>query len=136
MSNRRKPTALPAQRTINLASNVQEHLRKIEAANPTRVNAYRCTTCAGIVTSVDLDPGVTPMFSPCFATQGCDGQMVSAGYPQHVDLIQEYGQPTLEWHRPASLLGLSAGVIEHVRQGGLVRRATAGAPAWVKELAG
>ncbi|GAB2762425.1 hypothetical protein [Nocardioides pakistanensis] len=98
-----------------------------------RYNGYKCDTCHGAWLTVDLDDGVTPMFSPCFRTEGCDGQAVSMGYPP--------GPPPaglvllIEWFKPTTTRGLDPVLADHVRRGGLLRRAAAGAPAWVKAMA-
>lgn len=117
MSNRRKPRRpLPTS-----------------AARPRRFNGYKCDTCGGAWLTVDLDDGVTPMFSPCFRTEGCEGRAVSMGYPP--------GPPPtslpllIEWYQPTNLRGLDPVLRDHVQRGGLMRRATADAPEWVRRLA-
>lgn len=119
MSNRRKLRLVP---NGSLAS----------AFTP-RHNGYKCGDCGGAWLTVDLDEGVTPMFSPCFRTEGCHGRAVSMGYPpgpppQGLDLL-------IEWYAPSSTRGLDPALADHVSRGGLLRRATTGAPAWVKALA-
>lgn len=97
-----------------------------------RYNGYHCPSCGGRWLTVDLDEGATPMFSPCFAKEGCRGTANSMGYPK--------GSPPnlpllIEWYWPMSLSGLSMEMAEHVRRGGLMRRATKTAPEWVQRLA-
>lgn len=97
-----------------------------------RYNGYRCEACRGRWLTVDLNEGVTPMFSPCFATEGCRGRAVSLGYPP--------GPPPgdmpllIEWYAPANTRGLSYEAKDHVNKGGLIRRATEQAPDWVKAI--
>jgi hypothetical protein len=104
------------------------------AATPLRrYNGYKCDECGGAWLTVDLHEGVTPMFSPCFRTEGCRGRAVSMGYPpgpppESLPLL-------IEWYMPTNLRGLNPALADHVRRGGLLRRATAGAPEWVRRLA-
>lgn len=97
-----------------------------------RYNGYKCASCAGNWLTVDLDEGVTPMFSPCFANESCRGTAHSLGYPS--------GPPPnwpllIEWYKPITTQGLSMEMAEHVNKGGLMRRAAKDAPAWVKRIA-
>lgn len=119
MSNRRKPS--------------RPHLTVATATFEPRYNGYKCDTCRGAWLTVDLDPGVTPMFSPCFRTEGCEGRAVSMGYPSAPpppDL-----EVLIEWFKPRSTRGLDPALADHVSRGGLLRRAAANAPAWVKAMA-
>jgi hypothetical protein len=47
------------------------------------------------------------------------------------------GKPIIEWYRPveAEIEKMSYELQDHVRKGGLARRASKDAPAWVKEIA-
>lgn len=86
------------------------------------LNAYKCDTCGRCTVTIDVDPGVTPMFLACRRTDGCRGTGVSAGYPaspippnlqQHLDW--EWAIPTREeWAQ------LSSAEREHVEKGGLI----------------
>jgi hypothetical protein len=102
-------------------------------AETRKYNGYKCEKCGGVWGTVDLNRGVTPMFEPCFATEGCTGRAHSMGYPKSPppkDL------PILiEWYAPASVRNLPESIKAHVYRGGLVRRATADAPEWVKRRA-
>lgn len=115
MSNRRKP------RRAHPVAQIQ------------RYNGYKCEECGGAWLTVDLAQGVTPIFSPCFRTEGCQGRAVSMGYPP--------GPPPaalpllIEWYQPTNLRGLSPELRDHVQRGGLLRRAANEAPQWVKEMA-
>lgn len=97
-----------------------------------RYNGYKCPACGGAWLTVDLDEGVTPMFSPCFATEGCRGTAFSMGYPS--------GPPPnlpllIEWYKPMHTKGVSYEMSQHLHNGGLMRRAAIDAPAWVKRIA-
>lgn len=100
-----------------------------------RYNGYVCDACDRGFLTLDIHNGVTPMFSPCFATQGCTGRAHSLMYPQG-DPPAEFGDPIIHWYRPTEeeFKKLPPATQDHVRQGGLVRKATATAPDWVKEL--
>lgn len=87
-----------------------------------RENVYSCETCGGHIVTVDRDPGVTPMFLGCRATDGCTGRMHSNGYPDPATKPAHIGPATWEWFRPASTKGMSAGMRQHVEQGGLELR--------------
>jgi hypothetical protein len=102
-----------------------------------RYNGYQCDPkggCGGIYLTVDLDPGVTPMFMPCLITPDCEGLAVSLGYPRALPPAKL--PLLLEWYAPDPLYTLPADIEEHVRKGGLVRRPTDEAPEWVKEKIG
>lgn len=88
---------------------------------PGDVNGYRCKTCGQITTTVHVDQGVTPMFLACRATEGCDGTAVSFGYQAPADRLPA---PSFEWYRPTGreLARMSAAMVDHVAQGGLVLR--------------
>jgi hypothetical protein len=111
-----KPVALP--QTIN------------------RYNAYICDKCNQGFRSRDVNAGVTPMFSQCFATEGCPGRARSLIY-QVVGTPAEEWPVRIEWYAPvaAAIPFLSHEMQEHVSKDGLVRRAAPEAPEWVKERA-
>lgn len=104
-----------------------------------RYNGYQCDPkggCGGIYLTVDLDRGATPMFMPCFITEGCDGMAVSLGYPKSPPPLKV---PLLiEWYQPdsQSLAEMPAALAEHIRRGGMARRPTEDAPQWVKDRIG
>jgi hypothetical protein len=100
-----------------------------------RYNAYTCDTCEKAYLTLDLDNGVTPMFAPCFATQGCTGRAHSAMYPQG-EPPPWIGEPIIHWVKPSKeeFMDLPASLRDHVRQGGLIRKATSATPEWVKPL--
>lgn len=100
-----------------------------------RYNGYICEKCDKGWLTLDIDQGVTPMFSPCFATEGCDGQAHSMGYPQG-DPPAQLGAPIIHWYKPTEgeFKQLTPELQDHVRRGGLIRKATKDAPEWVKEI--
>lgn len=116
-------------------SRLRDRIEKIQNSFAGRYNAYLCGTCDSGYVTLDVDPGVTPMFGPCFATQGCDGVARSAGYPDG-DPPEDLGRPIVHWVRPTEeeLKSLSPSLQQHVAQGGLIRRPTEFTPDWVKEL--
>lgn len=98
-----------------------------------RPNGYICSKCDKGYLCVDIDEGTTPMFAPCFATEGCKGQAVSMGYPEG-EPPAYLGEPIIHWVRPAEnqMSKLPISVQQHVARGGLIPKATAAAPEWVK----
>lgn len=128
MSNRRK---LPRDRDrLVLAPHVQAYVDQLDSHDDgQRRNSYSCTTCGGTFVTVDIDPGVTPMYMRCYATDGCNGNAQSAGYR-----FAPAVDPTLEWYRPETTKGESPAMVDHLRQGGLAHRPAATAPDWVKAL--
>lgn len=64
-----------------------------------RINAYHCDDCGGYTVTRDRDPGVTPMFLGCRATDGCGGRAVSMGYPNGPK-PDHIGPVRWEWYRP------------------------------------
>lgn len=90
-----------------------------------RYNGYQCSPnggCGGIWLTVDLDKGVTPMFSKCLATEGCEGVAASMGYPKtpppkKIPLL-------IEWYEPAesAMDDMPPAMFAHVQKGGLLRR--------------
>lgn len=101
-----------------------------------KYNAYECDTCSGIYVTVDVNEGVTPMMSQCFAKEGCAGRAKSLGYPSGGSKPPaRLGPVVLEWFRPVNLGSYSFEMQEYLRKGGLARRAAPTAPAWVKRIA-
>lgn len=100
-----------------------------------RYNTYQCASCGKKYLSVDLARGVTPMFMTCFRSEGCQGPAISMGYPVQQQLL---GVPLLiEWVKPdAEELERvkNPALLHHFANGGLMRRAVATAPDWVKSL--
>lgn len=129
MSNRRKLPRPKKTDDLVLSDKVQQYIDQHNSAG--HYNGYRCRTCNTIYVTLDIDSGVTPMLMRCFATEDCDGQAISLGYPSGA-LPSELGQPVLEWYRPASLRGLNPEMVDHLKQGGLMHRPAPTAPDWVK----
>lgn len=86
-------------------------------AKPPRINQYTCTSCSGVITTIDRDHGVTPFMLACRATEGCHGTMHS-----HLYRVAPGLTPDHEWYKPTSLKGLTAGMRDHVEMGGLLIR--------------
>lgn len=128
MSNRKKVKGYRATYTEI------DGIPKLKAAFSGRYNAYACMECGKAYLTLDVDKGVTPMFAPCFATEGCNGEAMSMGYPEG-DPPAELGDPIIHWVKPTpKLVGtLPPAIREHVRQGGLIRKATEATPTWVRE---
>lgn len=133
MSNRRKLPCDKADRDrLILAPSVRAHVERLGGLNGgTRRNSYTCEACSGTYVTVDIDPGVTPMFMRCYATEGCEGTAHSTMYTG-----VPANDPTLEWYRPETIKGQNPAMVDHLRQGGLAHRAAPTAAAWVKLLHG
>lgn len=103
---------------------------------PLKYNGYLCDTCESGFLSIDVDEGTTPMFSPCFATEGCEGQAHSMGYPAGPP-PEVLGDPIIMWYKPdpSEYNTLDPELIIYAERGGLIRKATKSAPDWVKEMA-
>lgn len=83
-----------------------------------KLNIYTCDICRGHIVTRDVDDGVTPYSTACYATPGCDGWMKSSMYRVFDQSMRESHQ----WHRPESLDGLSPGARTHFERGGLFLR--------------
>jgi len=94
-----------------------------------RRNAYFCPECRKVTITVDVDPGVTPMFIKCphfeisFASSfmyqvlGCMAIKYSPNHGCMVPFPADY-----EWYKPDKKQKLSADEKDHVDQGGLLMR--------------
>lgn len=87
-----------------------------------RENCYVCDKCLGHIVTVDSDPGVTPMFLGCRATEGCDGRMVSSGYPDPSKKPASIGPATWEWYRPDFTQHYDREMKDYIHRGGLELR--------------
>lgn len=85
-------------------------------------NIYLCSGCGHGFVSLDLDAGTTPFTTKC-RHPGCKGLAQSMFYGAPQQALQDIA-PAIIWYRPeaAELAGLSRGIQEHVRQGGLIAR--------------
>jgi hypothetical protein len=129
MSNRKKIKGLNEMEKREFASDKPSSFAG-------RFNGYICDTCGKGWLVLDIDEGVTPMFEPCFATEGCRGQAHSMMYPNG-EPPAHLGEPIIHWVKPTEkeAAKLSPELRDHVRRGGLVRRFTNNAPAWVRAMA-
>lgn len=80
------------------------------------VNQYMCMKCGGVITTLDIDPGTTPMLMVCKTTDGCVGSMRSLMYK-----VDQTLKPNFEFYMP-SKLPTDPQVREHVKMGGLLLR--------------
>lgn len=84
------------------------------------INVYTCRECGHEQVTINIENGVTPMFTRCRAlgTQ-CKGTAVSSGYQ-----VDQNRRPEYEWYRPkdAELVKFDRHTREHVKQGGLLLR--------------
>lgn len=80
-----------------------------------RINQYTCSSCGGVITTIDRNEGVTPWMLTCRATEGCGGTMRSHGYTVDTSL-----KPDHEWYTPAKLP--KGEMREYVQMGGLLIR--------------
>jgi hypothetical protein len=140
MSNRRKikgsratHSAIDEVDLTQLGS--RERISRIQNSFAGRYNAYICGKCGKAYLTLDVDHGVTPMFGPCFATEGCGGQAHSLGYPEG-DPPSYLGDAIIHWVKPTAgeYEKLSPSQKSHVKQGGLIRKATEATPDWVREM--
>ena len=92
---------------------------KIDLTN--RVNCYRCKNgkCGHITKTIDIAPGVTPMFFEC---EVCGSQTTSTMYLD----IAPTQEPTFQWDRPTlnevMKFRKKPGLLNHILSGGLVVR--------------
>lgn len=89
-----------------------------EAGFKGRLNIYVCDACMGHIVSRDVDAGVTPFCTSCYATEGCGGLMQSSMYR----VFDQRMAHSHEWYRPASTDGMPAHTRDHVAKGGLILR--------------
>jgi hypothetical protein len=89
-------------------------------------NAYKCSDCHKVIVTIDVDRGTTPAMLACRRTEGCEGLMMSAGYPSTPFPAHLESLPHYEWYRPESdVLGRfdkSSEAHQHVIMGGLILR--------------
>ncbi|KKN41478.1 hypothetical protein LCGC14_0722920 [marine sediment metagenome] len=89
-------------------------------SNVGRENFYICGACGGIMVTVDVDEGTTPMLTDCRAG-GCTGLAQSGWYePKPVGA----GAVKWEWYLPSKkeTRGLSTETKLHCSLGGLLLR--------------
>lgn len=83
-----------------------------------QMNTYTCESCRGVISTVDLDDGVTPFMIRCNISDGCKGLMKSGMYrTRPSDPPAEW-----EWFKPTDLSSYSESMKEHIMAGGLVLR--------------
>lgn len=63
-------------------------------------NAYRCPVCDLYTVVRHADPGDTPYFIRCRATENCDGKAQSLGYPGLPMPPKLISSCRYEWYRP------------------------------------
>lgn len=90
-------------------------------SNVGRENFYICDACGGIMVTVDVDEGTTPMLTPCRIGGGCAGIARSGWYEPKPRMA---GIAEWEWYRPvtANLALMSKEAKLHVSLGGLLLR--------------
>ena len=89
--------------------------------NPNKLNIYTCDDCGQHIVTKDVDNGTTPFLIGCKGTFGCTGKMCSSFY--RVWDPQCKMRWTHEWYAPSIFqTDWNAGVLEHVRKGGLLLR--------------
>lgn len=87
-----------------------------------RENFYYDRACQFGIVTVDLHPGVTPMFLSCRNPKKCTGVMNSMGYPDPRSKPAWLGQATYEWYRPDSIEDDDTEEADYVIGGGLLLR--------------
>lgn len=134
MSNRQKPKnriplgTEPYRGPAHVAKWRQQ--QQVQRTPHHGINAYHCDTCDKNTVTIDVDPGVTPMFLACRRTPDCPGQATSSGYPSTepppavlLRLEWEWALPTVDQFRK-----LSPEMKAHVDAGGLVLQPYSGRP--------
>jgi len=88
--------------------------------NPLKFNAYRCSACPTVITTVDIHPGITPYMLRCSV---CREWAYSVSYFGGV-IPESVPEPTLEWYMPEGrdLAELDETFRKHVKKGGLLHR--------------
>ena len=95
---------------------------------PWALNIYVCEhgTSDGrahVMTTVDVDGGVTPFLTSC---PTCKGRMRSMCYPSARPVPAWVPEPTVEWFKPSRTemreLKLDDYTLEHIFKGGLITR--------------
>ena len=83
-----------------------------------RTNIYICDKCRHAMVTIDVDEGVTPMFTTC-EVEGCGGTAASTMY-RAVTMLK----PSQEWYRPTDdeVAKMHPATIAHVKNGGLILR--------------
>ena len=62
-----------------------------------RINVYQCADCNFMITTVDIDEGVTPFGIGC---PECDGSAHSSMYPNCRPIPKHIPEPTFEFFKP------------------------------------
>lgn len=93
-----------------------------DAVKPNKINCYVCKSCGHITKTIDIDEGVTPMFTDC---DGCKSQATAIS--KFYNDIAPEAKPTMEWYRPTitqcmKYRKLNSPTLEHVLNGGLLCR--------------
>jgi hypothetical protein len=126
MSNRQK-----VKKVTPLGTDVHRRPKHIEEALEAQrrdrtphhgINAYTCPVCHLNTMTIDVDPGVTPMFLGCRRTRGCTGTAVSAGYPELPVPDELLEHLEWEWTTPTEreFRRLSPVMQAHIDAGGLM----------------
>jgi hypothetical protein len=104
--------------------------RRVQMAGHHGINAYHCRECGANTVTIDVDPGVTPMFLACRRTPGCKGTAVSSGYPATVPPQSILDAPRWEWFLPKGFdyAHLSPEMRQFIDDGGLELRPWTGRP--------
>lgn len=86
-----------------------------------KLNAYECdgdlrgqVGCRSYIVTIDRDTGVTPFMLKC---GNCGAYAHSKFYR-----VSSRLQPTHEWYRPDSMVGIDPAYAEHISKGGLILR--------------
>ena len=84
------------------------------------MNVWTCSACGFHTFSIDVDPGATPLVLRCRNPRGCNGDAITAGYPD--DPPTGPREPEWEWRLPtvAEFAGLHPSLQSHISAGGLL----------------
>jgi hypothetical protein len=83
-----------------------------------KLNIYVCEDCLGHIVTRDMDQGVTPFMTSCYATEGCKGHMQSSMYR----VFDQRMLHSHEWFRPEITADMKPHTRDHVSKGGLILR--------------
>lgn len=101
------------------------------------VNAYKCPVCGLVTVTIDVDPGVTPMFLGCRRTPGCTGFGESAMYPETDPPAELFEHLAWAWVLPPVGTVLDGRIVEHIHRCGLHLEPYTGQPsAYAHDAAG
>ena len=127
---RRNLTIVPAMNGSVVAVDTRPGAAAVEnfdTSDVGAINGYRCDACHKYIFVIHKDKGVTPMFLACRATEGCEGNSVSLGYPaERGNPMPPHLQEKIQWKwvRPTQKEWeeMDDAMKDHIMRGGLELR--------------